>query len=233
MSCSRVHSPSFWLPFSLCLSAVPGFEVTVSDCVPFAQDLLRGSCSQMLEIETLDCKGDNVFCARDKMYLGYAAGGAFVNSLMLGSLGLIVLICLTLSSQKKEVPASLAEILSQVPVVCPTRGKGQTVQDRSVNALHKTLKASQYNRRLSLVMIASALKRSLEARLAKISSDKDTDLAADSIMREIKTIIKTFNNRASFMPKSQVKPRGEWALRHALSATHMPEEAGCLNTLRS
>ncbi|CAE7236265.1 unnamed protein product [Symbiodinium sp. CCMP2592] len=210
-----------------------GFEVTVSDCVPFAQDILSGHCSQILEIETLEGKGDDALNPRDKMFLGYAAGGAFVNSLMLGSLGLIALVCLTFSAKAKELPASVTEILSQVPVVCPSRGKGQTPQDRTVNALHKTLKASQYNRRLTLVMIASTLRRSLEARLAKISPDKDTDLASDSVMREIRAIIKAFNNKASFMPKSQVKPRGEWALRHSLSAKHMPDEAGCLKTITS
>ncbi|CAE7695729.1 unnamed protein product, partial [Symbiodinium sp. CCMP2592] len=201
-----------------------GFEVTVSDCVPFAQDILSGRCSQMLEIETLEGKDDDALKPRDKMFLGYGAGGAFVNSLMLGSLGLIALVCLTFSAKTKELPASVTEILSQVPVVCPTRGQGQTPQDRTVNALHKTLKASQYNRRLNLVMIASTLRRSLEARLAKISPDKDTDLASDSIMREIKAIIKAFNNKASFMPRSQIKARSEWALRHALSDKHMPEE---------
>ena len=202
----------------------------MSDCVPFAQDLLSGSCSQMLEIEALEGKADDVFHFRDHMYLGYAAGGAFVNSLMMGSLALLALVCLTLSARKSEVPASLSEILSQVAVTCPSRGKGLTVQERSVNALHKTLKAAQYNRRLSLVMIASALKRSLEARLEKISPDKHTDLSADSVMKEIRAIIKNFNNRASFLPKSQIKPRGEWALRHALSERHMPDEAGYLTS---
>ena len=104
------------------------------------------------------------------------------------------------------------------------KGTKLSLQERSPNALQKSSKASQYKRLLSLVLIASTVKRSLEKRLSQVRPD--VDLNGNAVMKEIRFIIKAFNGQpACLQRRNLLKTKSEWAVRHCLAEAYMPAEA--------
>ena len=156
-----------------------------------------GSSSYVLEVENLNVETVDPKPAGYLLRLG--ASGAYINSLILGALGVVVAMLLHLvKTHTLEVVQSscgrLLDFLGAIPVSCPSRGKHPAPKESALHSLVATSVESRRNRSLDLVLIASVLRNTLFKKgIEEADSGEATGRLADSAGKAIRDIIKSHN----------------------------------------
>ncbi len=156
-----------------------------------------GSTHYVLEVENLNVETVDPRPAGYLLRLG--AGGAYINSLLLGALGLVVAMLFHIAKSKTEevVRCScgrLLDFLGAIPVTCPSRGKFPAPKESALHSLVSTSVESRRNRSLDLVLVASVLRKTLFKKgVEEADSGEVTGRLADSAGKAIREIIKSHN----------------------------------------